>query len=60
MMTCQCQTSAYQQSVTSSHDAEAQARAALGDVDGGLAAGDDGAGRRVAGQGGRGGGAAHI
>lgn len=43
----------YQQSVTASHDAKAQARAALGDVDGGLTAGDDGTGRRVAGQSGR-------
>lgn len=43
----------YQQSVTASHDAKAQACAALGDVDGGLTAGDDGTGRRVAGQSGR-------
>ncbi|TNN85137.1 hypothetical protein EYF80_004487 [Liparis tanakae] len=41
------------QRVTASHNAQAQARAAFGDVDGGLAAGDDGTGRRVAGQSGR-------
>lgn len=40
----------YQQGVTASHDAKTQACAALGDVYGGLTAGDDGTGRRVAGQ----------
>lgn len=40
----------YQQGVTASHDAKAQAGAALGDVYGGLTAGDDGTGRRVASQ----------
>lgn len=44
----------YQQGVAASHDAEAQARAALTDLDGGLTAGDDGTGRRVTGQSGRG------
>lgn len=48
----------YQQGVTASHDAKAQACAALGDVYGGLTARDDGAGRRVAGQSGRSGRAA--
>lgn len=48
----------YQQGVAASHDAQTQARAALGDVDGGLTAGDDGTSCRVAGQRGRSGGAA--
>lgn len=43
----------YQQGVAAPHDAQAQPRAALADVYGGLAAGDDGAGGGVAGQGGR-------
>lgn len=43
----------YQQGVTASHDAKAQAGVALGDIDGGLTAGDDGTGCRVAGQSGR-------
>lgn len=47
----------YQQGVAASHDAEAQAGAALGDVYGGLTAWDDGTGRRVAGQSGGSGGA---
>lgn len=43
----------YQQGVAASHDAQTQARAALGDVYGGLTAGDDGTSCRVAGQSGR-------
>lgn len=43
----------YQQGVAASHDAQAQPRASLADVYGGLAAGDDGTGGGVAGQGGR-------
>lgn len=42
----------YQQGVAAAHNAEAQAGAALGDVDGGLAPRDDGAGGWVAGHGG--------
>lgn len=42
----------YQQSVAAAHNAEAQAGAALGDVDGGLAPRDDGTGGRVADHGG--------
>lgn len=42
----------YQQSVAAAHNAEAQAGAALGDVDGGLAPRDDGTGGWVAHHGG--------
>lgn len=42
----------YQQGVAAAHNAEAQAGAALGDVDGGLAPRDDGTGGWVAGHGG--------
>lgn len=42
----------YQQSVTAAHNAEAQAGAALGDVNGGLTSRDDGTGGRVADHGG--------
>lgn len=45
----------YQQGVAASHDAEPQACAALTDLNGGLTSGDDGTGRWVAGQSGRGG-----
>lgn len=48
-------TVSYQQGVAAPHDAQPQSSAAFGDFNGGLAAGDDGAGRRVAGQRGRGG-----
>ena len=44
----------YQQGIDAPDDAETEARPALGDVDGGLTAGDNGAGRGVRGQGARG------
>lgn len=53
-------TVSYQQGVTASHDAQTQARVAFGDLNGGLTAGDDGTGRGVAGQSGRGGRAAET